>query len=374
MGRIVGFGAVMPQPLGTAPSLDAPLALPRRILIVSDAWKPQVNGVVRSYENIARELSARGCTVEVIGPDRFACTALPGYAEIPLALRPGRKLAAMIDSIAPESLHIAVEGPLGWAARAYCLRRGLRFSTAFHTNFPAYAALRMPRPLAGPVKRMTVALMRRFHAPAAFTYVATASMEAELRRWGFTGRLERLSRGVDCALFRPGPERPSGTPPVLLYVGRVAPEKNIEAFLRLDTARIGPARKVVVGDGPQLAALRRRHPEVEFRGTLTGSALADAYRAADVFVFPSKTDTFGIVLIEALASGLPVAALNAPGPRDIIAGDPRLGAVDGDLAAAVRRALDAPGSRRERHLQTRDTYSWAMVATRFHAGCAELAQ
>lgn len=365
------MGRIDPQivPLGKA----AQDSLPQRILIVTDAWIPQVNGVVRSYENIRQHLQAQGATVAVIGPDAFPSVALPGYPEIPLALAPARRLAALIEDFDPEAVHIAVEGPLGWAARAHCLRRGRRFSTAFHTNFPAYAALRTPAPLRSTVERMTVSLTRRFHAPAAFTYVATASVEAQLRRWGFAGRLPRLSRGVDSARFHPGPERPADDPPVLLYVGRVAPEKNVEAFLRLAPAEIGPARKVVVGDGPQLAALRRRYPEVEFTGVLTGAALAAAYRAADVFVFPSRTDTFGIVLIEAMASGLPVAALDTPGPRDIIAGDPRLGAVEGDLAAAVRRALAAPGTRADRHRLARERYDWAEVAAGFHAGCAELA-
>jgi glycosyltransferase involved in cell wall biosynthesis len=375
MGRIDRTARLAPPAwLGqrTAP-IPQGAPLPRRILIVSDAWAPQVNGVVRSYEHILRQLRTDGCTVEVIGPDGFACVPLPGYGEIPLTLAPGRRLGDRIDAFAPEAVHIAVEGPLGWAARRHCLRRGLPFSTAFHTNFPAYAALRSPALLAGMVERAAVALARRFHAPAAFTYVATASVEAQLRCWGFAGRLERLTRGVDCSLFHPGPERRAGAPPVLLYVGRVAREKNIEAFLRLGTQQIGPARKVVVGDGPQMACLRRRYPEVEFRGTLTETALADAYRSADCFVFPSRTDTFGIVLIEAMASGLPVAALDAPGPRDVIAPDARLGAVTEDLGEAVRRALAAPGSRRERHRIARETYSWAAVAARFHRGCAELA-
>jgi glycosyltransferase involved in cell wall biosynthesis len=377
IGRRVPQGACPDVPCPTAAAVPLRLlperALPDRILVVSDAWAPQINGVVRSYENIVAELRAAGCTVEVIGPDRFACIALPGYREIPIALAPGRRLAAAMERFAPQAVHVAVEGPLGWAARRHCLRRGIAFSTTFHTNFPAYVALRSPAPLARPVERATVAMVRRFHAAAALTYVATPSVEAQLRRWGFAGRLVRLTHGVDCALFRPGPERPAGGPPVLLYVGRVAPEKNIEAFLRLGPEQIGSARKVVVGDGPQLAALRRRWPEVEFTGTLTGEALAAAYRAADCFVFPSRTDTFGLVLIEAMASGLPVAALDAPGPRDVIAGDARLGAVDDDLARAIRRALAAPGSRQTRHLIARETYSWAAVAARFRSGCAELA-
>ena len=365
-----GFAA---PPPGTAAqdSAPTPAGLPERTLIVSDAWAPQVNGVVRSYENIARVLRGQGRRVEVIGPADFATMPMPGYGEIPLALVPARRLSAMIDGFAPEAVHVAVEGPLGWAARRHCLRRGLPFSTSFHTNFPAYAALRAPRPLAGAVAQMARAVARRFHAPARLTYVATPSLEAQLRHWGFAGRLVRLSRGVDCALFHPGPRRPPSDPPVLIYVGRVAPEKNIEAFLALTEADTGPVRKVVVGDGPQLGALRGRHPQVTFRGTLTGAALAQAYRAADAFVFPSRTDTFGIVLIEALASGLPIAAHDVPGPRDIVTA-PALGALDPDLGRAVRRALVAPGSRADRHAHVRDRYSWETVADLFLAHSAEL--
>ncbi|MGY6635147.1 MAG: glycosyltransferase family 4 protein [Alkalilacustris sp.] len=358
------------QAFATALALgDVPPPAP--ILIVSDAWTPQVNGVVRSYQNIARVLRDRGDAVEVIGPEAFATLPMPGYGEIPLAVAPRRRLSQMIDGLAPRAVHIAVEGPLGWAARRHCLDRGLPFSTAFHTNFPAYAALRVPRPLARPVERSAAALARRFHAPAHLTYVATPSVEAQLRRWGFAGRLARLSRGVDCSVFHPGPERAPTDPSVLLYVGRVAPEKNIDAFLRLTEAQTGPARKIVVGDGPDLSLLRRRHPDVTFTGLLTGAALARVYRSADVFVFPSCTDTFGIVLIEALASGLPVAAHDMPGPRDIVTA-PELGALDADLGRAIRRALQAPGSRQTRHAHARDRYSWDRVAETFLAHCAEL--
>ncbi|WP_201155949.1 glycosyltransferase [Rhodobaculum claviforme] len=345
--------------------------LPGRILIVSDAWAPQVNGVVRSYENIARVLCGQGRVVKVIGPADFVTLPLPGYPGIPLALAPRRRLAAMIEAFAPHAVHVAVEGPLGWAARRHCLRRGRPFSTAFHTNFPAYAALRAPRPLGGAVARGAAAVARRFHAPARLTHVATPSVEAQLRDWGFAGRFARLSHGVDCGLFHPGARRPRGDVPVLLHVGRIAPEKNIEAFLALSESETGPVRKVVVGDGPQLPALRQRYRDVSFRGLLTGAALAQAYRSADVFVFPSRTDTFGLVLIEALASGLPIAAHDVPGPRDIVT-DPCLGALDADLGRAIRRALAAPGSPRARHAHVRDRYSWDAVAATFLAHCAEV--
>ena len=358
-----------PRPVSASRAVLHPLP-PERIVIVSDAGRPQVNGVVRSYENIAAVLHGLGHRVDVIGPADFPTLPMPGYDEIRLALAPARRLAAMLDGFAPQAVHIAVEGPLGWAARRYCLRRGLPFTTTFHTNFPAYARLRSPRLLAAPVEAAAIAVARRFHAPAALTFVATASIEAQLRDWGFAGNLVRLSRGVDCTLFHPAADRARAERPTLLYVGRVAPEKNIESFLRLTEADIGPAHKVVVGDGPSLAALRRQYPEVRFRGLLTGPDLAAAYRAADAFVFPSLTDTFGIVLIEALASGLPIAAHPAPGPRDIVIG-PALGALDADLGRAIRRALAAPGSPARRHAHARAHYSWDSVAADFLAGCAK---
>lgn len=353
---------------------------PRRLLIISDAWHPQVNGVVRTYENIAAALRAEGCETEVIGPASFASFALPFYPEIPIALPRRRRLGEMITRFAPEAVHIGVEGPLGWAARAWCLAEGMPFSTAFHTNFPAYAALRAPRGLRRGASALSVAALRRFHAPAHHIYVATASIEAQLRDWGFENRFVRLVRGVDLGLFHPAQvdgaqvegaaiSPAPGAAPVLLYVGRVAVEKNLESFLSLRV----PGRKVVVGDGPALPALRRRFPEATFTGTLTGTALAEAYRAADVFVFPSRTDTFGIVLIEALASGLPIAAHDAPGPRDIVGSDLRLGALDDDLGAAVARALASPGTRSERHAIARARYGWREVARTFRQNAAELA-
>lgn len=342
-----------------SPSRPAP-----RILIVSDAWEPQVNGVVRSYQSMAREWRKIGFDVAIIGPVDFASFPLPGYPEISLALLPARRLAQMVTDFAPDHVHIAVEGPLGWAARRYCLRRRIGFSTTFHTNFPAYIALRVPRILRALTQRLTLAALRRFHDAATHTFVATPSLEEQLRGWGFRGTLQRLSRGVDTALFYPAHERPTPRCPTLLYVGRVAPEKSLERFLRITSAEIGAHRKVVVGDGPALAVLRRAYPDATFRGKLEGQALAEAYRAADVFVFPSRTDTFGIVLIEALASGLPIAAHDVPGPRDIVT-DPGLGALEADLACAIRKALVAPGSRAARSKHAKATYDWAGVARDF---------
>lgn len=339
----------------------------QRILIVTDAWAPQVNGVVRSYENIIRELRLLGHDVAVISPRDFPTLPLPGYREIALAVFPYRRLARKIARYAPDRIHIAVEGPLGWAARRYCLRHRRPYSTAFHTNFPAYLALRAPGVVRAPLQKLTLWLLRRFHDRAAHTYVATPSITGQLRAWGFTGVVRPLSRGVDAGVFYPPPVPARNDVPVLLYVGRVAAEKNLDAFLGLTTAQTGPVRKVVVGDGPALGALQRAYPDVAFLGTLTGQALADTYRAADVFVFPSRTDTFGIVLIEALACGLPIAAFDVPGPCDIVT-DPSLGALDDDLGAAISRALIVPGTRESRSAHAYERYSWHAVAAAF-LGC-----
>lgn len=343
--------------------------MPKRILIVSDAWLPQVNGVVRTYQNILKQLKAQGCEVRVIGPADFPNTAMPSYPEIRLALPLSGRLRKMIENFDPQAIHIPVEGPLGWMARRWCLKNGRAFSTAFHTNFPAYLAVRTPGPLRPRMEALAVSTLRRFHSPAKFIYTATPAVDAILRNWGVENRLERLSRGIDAEQFYPMTDLHS-TPntPVLLYVGRVSPEKNIEAFLALDTH----GKKVVVGDGPQLPQLRRRHPEVTFRGMLVGEPLALAYREADVFVFPSKTDTFGNVLLEAMASGLPCAAYDVTGPRDIISADPVLGAVDEDLSQAVSRALRAPGTRAARHVFAAKKYSWKKVASDFQRHSAEL--
>ncbi|MGC8469612.1 MAG: glycosyltransferase family 4 protein [Acetobacteraceae bacterium] len=325
----------------------------RRILIVSDAWVPQVNGVVRTLAATSAELLALGHDVLVIGPDRFATIPCPTYPGIRLALRPRRKLAWMMSDHAPEALHIATEGPLGIAARRIALRRGWRFTTAFHTRFPEYlhARLRLPTGLA-------YAWLRRFHRAGEGLMVATPSLAAELAARGFT-RVKPWSRGVDLAQFRTEPREDWGLPrPVFLYVGRTAVEKNIGAFLALDL----PGSKVVVGDGPERGALEREFPRVHFTGFRHGAALARAYAGADVLVFPSLTDTFGLVILEALACGTPVAALPVTGPLDILGDHPGAGAIDADLAAAARRALacDRAAAR-----ALAETYSWRASAEAF---------
>ena len=299
-----------------------------RIAIVSDAWHPQVNGVVRTLAAVGAELRRLGHEVLVIGPDRFRGLPCPTYPEIRLALFPARRLAGLLDAFRPDRLHIATEGPLGLAARALARRRGARFSTSLHTRFPEYVQTRFGLPAS-----WLWALLRRFHAPAGTTMVATEGLRQELAGRGFR-HLAVWPRGVDTALFRPEPRRDWGLPrPVLLCVGRVAPEKNLEAFLGLDH----PGTKVVVGDGPQLAQLRARYPDVVFTGALTGAALAQAYAGADAFVFPSRTDTFGLVMLESLACGTPVAAFPVRGPLDVLPHG--AGAMDWDLGRAVRQAL-----------------------------------
>ncbi len=303
-----------------------------RIALVTDAWMPQVNGVVRTLATTVERLRARGNIVETITPDLFGSVACPGYPEIRLALGAGRAVVRRLDAFAPTAVHIATEGPLGWAARRWCLKTGMPFTTSFHTRFPEYLAVRTGLPAA-----WFWPMLRRFHAPAGAILVATPRLAAELARHGLTN--SRLwSRGVDLGLFDaargPHPAMAALPRPVQLCVGRVAVEKNIEAFLSLDA----PGSKVVVGDGPALAALRARFPAAHFLGAMAGATLASAYAAADVFVFTSRTDTFGLVMIEALASGVPVAAYPVQGPLDVI-GDAPVGALREDLGEAISAAL-----------------------------------
>ncbi|MBP0446376.1 glycosyltransferase family 1 protein [Roseomonas sp. SSH11] len=331
-----------------------------RILIVSDAWHPQVNGVVRTMEQVVQHLRAAGDVVEVLGPAEFRSVPTPGYREIRLAVLPGRRLRKLAERFAPDAVHIATEGPLGWAMRRICLRRGWPFTTSFHTRFPEYMQARMGAPLS-----WSWAVMRRFHAPSAAVLAATGSLERELGERGFT-RVRRWSRGVELARFRPGlPDAfPGMARPVFLYAGRVAVEKNIAAFLSLDL----PGTKVVVGDGPQRAALQRRFPGAVFTGYRENGELAAAYASADVFVFPSRTDTFGLVLLEALAAGTPVAAYPVSGPLDVI-GDAPVGALDEDLRAACLAALPVDRAACRAHAEG---FSWAACAARFREALVPL--
>lgn len=332
-----------------------PPGAPARILIVSDAWLPQVNGVVRTLSVVVEHLRAGGDVVEVIGPDRFRTLPTPGYAEIRLALAPRRRLARLVAAFRPDAIHVATEGPLGWAARALCLKHGWRFTTSFHTRFPDYVHARTRIP-----KAWSWALMRRFHRPSSAVLVATPSLAQEMAARGFQ-HLSPWSRGVDLDRFRPAPRAPwEGLPrPVFLYAGRIAVEKNIEAFLALDL----PGSKAVVGDGPQRAALQARFPQAHFTGRLENGKLAAAYAGADVFVFPSRTDTFGLVLLEALAAGTPVAAFPVTGPVDVIGTAPEpVGALDEDLRAACLAALETDRAACRRYAEG---WSWAACAARF---------
>lgn len=332
--------------------------MPFRILIVSDAWAPQVNGVVRTLATVSAELRAMGHTVEVVGPDRFRTVPCPTYPDIRLALLPRRRLARIIADFAPDALHVATEGPLGMAARRWALCQDVAFTTAFHTRFPEYVQARIGF---GPA--LAYRWLRRFHGAGQGMMVATPSLQRELAGRGFA-RLRPWSRGVDLALFHPE-ARTDGDPfaglarPVFLAVGRVAVEKNLPAFLDLDL----PGSKVVVGEGPQLAALRRTYPQVHFLGARFGAALAQAYAGADAMVFPSRTDTFGLVVLEALACGTPVAAFPVTGPRDILEAAPvPVGAVDADLRAAALRALAADRAACRVHAER---FSWRACAEGF---------
>jgi glycosyltransferase involved in cell wall biosynthesis len=303
---------------------------PKRILIVTDAWHPQVNGVVRTLGTTVRHLQALGHTVEVLEPSGFPQLPVPFYPEIRVALpRPGR-VYDRVRRFRPDHVHISTEGPLGLLVRRFCKLRGWRFSTSYHTKFPEYL-----HTLARVPERWTYRFLRWFHNGGSSLMVATPSLEADLLARGFRGPVRRWSRGVELTLFRPRPKVDPGYPrPVLLYAGRVSAEKGVADFLALDT----PGTKVVVGDGPARAELEKRFPAAKFLGYRRGEQLAECYSQADLFVFPSKTDTFGLVMIEALASGLPVAAYPVTGPVDIVT-RPELGALADDLGEAVRRAL-----------------------------------
>jgi glycosyltransferase involved in cell wall biosynthesis len=339
-----------------------PPAPSHRILIVTDAWAPQVNGVVRTLTTVMQELRAMGHVVDVIGPDRFRTLPCPTYPDIALSLLPRRRLIRMIAAFQPDALHIATEGPLGLAARSWAKRAGFHFTTAFHTRFAEYVKARTGLPV-----RPIYAWMRRFHSASQGTMVATQSLRDELTSRGFRN-IRPWSRGVDLTLFRPEPRDDWALPrPVFLYVGRVAVEKNIGAFLDLDL----PGSKVVVGGGPQLASLQRAYPAVTFTGPRHGESLARAYAGADVFVFPSLTDTFGLVILEALACGTPVAAFPVTGPKDVMADAVgNIGAVDTDLRAAALQALTGDRAACRAHAER---YSWRACAEMFLSHLVPLA-
>ncbi len=331
-----------------------------RIAIATDAWHPQVNGVVRVNVQLAEALTRQGHEVRVFSHEGMRTFALPTYAEIRLAWRPGPTIARQLDEFAPDALHIATEGPIGLAARAHAKRRGWRFSTHVHTRFPEYVQMRTGLPLA-----VGYRLMRWFHGRAERVIVPTPSIAEDLARYGMDNTTV-LSHGVDCTLFAPGeggtarhsPLIPDDWPrPLFLFVGRVAMEKNIDAFLDLEL----PGTKVVAGVGPELERLRAAYPQVRFLGILAPEALAGVYRAADVFVFPSRTDTFGLVLLEAMACGTPVAAYPVAGPIDVVGATPAA-VLDEDLQNASLAALNIPRPLARAHALR---FSWETTAQRF---------
>jgi glycosyltransferase involved in cell wall biosynthesis len=330
-----------------------------RLLIATDAWLPQINGVVRTFSTLVGKLSEAGHDVRLLTPETFPTLPCPSYPEIRLAVCRPKTVSVAMEGFAPEAIHIATEGPLGWAVRRHCLRRRLPFSTSFHTRFPEYIQARWRVPLAWSYR-----FVRAFHAPATHVMVATASIEQELVARGFRN-ISRWTRGVDTRLFRPRPKNLYALPrPVSLYVGRIAVEKSVEDFLRLDL----PGSKVLIGDGPMRAALAQRYPHAHFLGAKTGEDLAAHYAAADVFVFPSRTDTFGLVLLEALASGVPVAAYPVPGPLDVV-GTSGAGCLDENLAAAVAGALAVPA---ETCRARAEAFSWDVSVRQFLANITPL--
>jgi glycosyltransferase involved in cell wall biosynthesis len=301
-----------------------------KIAIVTDAWRPQTNGVVKTLSTTADGLRALGHDVTVIEPNQFKTFPCPTYPEIRLAWLPYGRLSQLLEDFGPDAIHIATEGTLGGAARKWCLRRGFPFTTSYHTQFPEYVRARVPIPLA-----VSYAHLRRFHSAAARTMVATPAMQRLLESRGFRN-IVRWTRGVDVNLFKPRDKNYLDLPrPIAMYVGRVAVEKNIEAFLKLDL----PGTKVVVGDGPARAELEATHPAAKFVGFRFGEELASHVAAADVFVFPSRTDTFGLVLLEAMACGVPVAAYPVTGPIDVVT-QGVTGALNEDLRAATLEALE----------------------------------
>lgn len=326
-----------------------------RILISTDAWAPQVNGVVRTLEHTSRELERMGHDVRFVTPQGFRTIPMPTYPEIKLAIGAKAEVGRIIDAFQPERIHISTEGTLGLAMRRCCLDRNLPFTTSFHTRFPEYIRARFGIP-----EFLPFAGLRWFHEPASAVMVATRSLEQELNARGFRN-LRLWSRGVDVERFAPGDKSWLNLPrPVFLYVGRVAIEKSVEDFLKLDL----PGSKLVVGDGPQLQTLKERYPAATFAGPKFGDDLARHYAASDVFVFPSRTDTFGLVVLEALASGLPIAAYPVHGPGDIIANDPQVGTLSEDLTSAALRGLTLkPGDCRAFAL----TYSWDSCTRQFLA-------
>lgn len=323
-----------------------------RILIATDAWHPQVNGVVRTLNSLARFAKKEGAEISFLTHDGFVTFPVPTYPGLRLAIPNPSEIARRIEDTAPDAIHVATEGPIGFMTRRYCIRHKLPFTTSYTTKFPEYISARLPIP-----ETWSYAALRRFHAAASVTMVATDSLQADLEARGF-GHIGRWSRGVDTGLFAPERAFDLDFPrPIFAVVGRVAVEKNLDAFLSLDL----PGTKMVIGTGPALPDLQKRYPAAKFMGQIENGQLAGHLAAADVFVFPSLTDTFGIVQLEALASGVPVAAYPVTGPKDVIADHP-IGALNNDLRQAC---LDALNVSREECRKFALGYSWEKSARQF---------
>jgi glycosyltransferase involved in cell wall biosynthesis len=329
-----------------------------KIAIITDAWYPQTNGVVTTLSRTGECLRQMGHEVMFVTPEPFRTVPMPTYPSIRLALFPRRRVRQMLDAFAADALHIATEGPLGLAARAYCRKRKLRFTTAYHTQFPQYVRLRAPIPLS-----FSYALLRWFHGPAERTMVPTESQRRELLRWGFNN-VVIWTRGVDTKLFRPRAEKCLNDPrPISVYMGRVAVEKNIEAFLSMNLA----GTKYVIGDGPDMEALCDKYPKVKFVGFKYGEELARYIAACDVFVFPSRTDTFGLVMLEAMACGVPVAAYPVTGPVDVVQNG-ETGVMDEDLQRATEAALKLDGKKARAYAEA---HSWEAATEQFFSHLAD---
>ena len=322
-----------------------------KVMIVTDAWEPQVNGVVRTLKKTKEMLQKEGYQIKMVTPKGAKTLPCPTYSEIQLTVSPFKLVAESIEDFKPDCLHISTEGPLGWSARKFCQMQGMSFTTSFHTRFAEYLHARTRMPI-----RWTYGVLRKFHSLSRCTMVTTPSMEDRLKQFGFSN-LRRWTRGVDTELFYPRVRQSVARVPRLMYVGRVAVEKNLEAFLDIKI----PSQKVIVGDGPQLPELMRKYPHVVFTGKKFGKELADLYSSADVFVFPSKTDTFGLVMLEALACGTPVAAYPTEGPLDVIQSS-EVGCLNENLELAVRGAM---GLSSEKCRQYSLGFSWERAVGQF---------
>lgn len=333
-----------------------------RIVIVTDAWSPQINGVVRTLRAVSAELQKRGHEVHVLSPQGRRTVPMPYYPEIRLALTPASTLGREIKALAPDAIYIATEGPLGWAARRFCRNANIPFTSGFHTRFADYLALRVPIP---GIVSASWSMLRNFHKPSHCVLVPTKSVAQDLDRRGFTA-LKVWTRGVDRTLFHPGKHENLDYPrPIMLHAGRLAPEKNIEAFLSLDL----PGTKLLVGDGPQRSELEKRFPHAVFLGFRFDQELASLMASADVFVFPSLTDTFGLVMLEAMASGTPVAAFDVASPIDVVE-DGVTGALDKHLKLAILRALKLD---RTKVIEGASHFTWERTAQIFEESLKPIA-